>query len=130
MNKQQYDDEVHLLASSIAKKVVLEMGLDLELSVQYAKSTMLHEVINEHDFLKTKDDVHAIREYTNNTSYYLTIATDDYLLNILDEKGVGGLYEMMAYWSFYADVLEEIGHCADVEIDRIIKEKVDSVFEK
>ena len=106
MNSQEYWKEVNETASNIietAKEYEQAGHNDAE---EYINDTLLHETIDEHEW---------IIYYSYNLPILQESANSDYMVdNIggleesLKSGGLSGLHQALAFWAFYGDVSDKI----------------------
>ena len=106
MNSQEYWKEVNETASNI-----LETAKDYEQAgyndaEDYINDTLLHETIDEHEWIIYYSYNLPILEYSNNADYMAENLGG--VEESLSSNGITGLHQALAFWAFYADVSDKI----------------------
>ena len=79
---------------------------------------ILHECIDEHRYVTYYAYHLPVLQFSGNAEYGINDFGTDWIADILKKDGLNGLHAALAFWAFYADVIEYI----DQEIEGAIEE--------
>ena len=121
MNNQEYYLEINNIAESIVDDAMQQFDNDRSEAEEFINDTLLHEVIDGHQWVIYQSYNLDIIGHSSNEEYMIDNFGGESLEASLKDGGLNGLHTAIAFWAMYADVQELI----DTKID----EKLESLEE-
>ena len=119
MNNQEYYAEINNIAESIVDDAMQQFDNDRSEAEEFINDTLLHEVIDGHQWVIYQSYNLDIIGHSSNEEYMIDNFGGEALAEALSNSGLDGLHNAIAFWAMYADVQELI----DTKLD----EKVESL---
>ena len=107
-NSEQYWEEVNGLAANIATEAMQATENDREEAEELINDTMLHGVVDGHQWVIYTVYHLPVLQYSDNEEYMTDNFGDAYTGSMISEGGLSHLHMAMAFWALYADVQDNI----------------------
>ena len=120
----QYYNEVNSLAEIIAEEAMQQSDNDRSDAEELINDSLLHEAIDGHQWIIYYAYNLDVYQHSDNSNYLIDNLGNEYAGTILQEKGLDGLHQALAFWALYADVQEKISDALD-EIEDNIEEETE-----
>lgn len=108
-----YWNEIKSLAESIASEAMADNDKDRSAAEDDINDTRLHETIDGHQWVIYNSYNVDVMRQSGNPDYYIDNFGADDAGNVLKERGIDGLHNVIAFWCMYADVQDRIPDALD-----------------
>lgn len=118
----QYWNEVDSLAKTIAEEAMQQSDNDRSDAEELINDSILHETIDGHQWIIYYAYNLDVYHHSDNSNYLIDNFGNEEAGTILQEKGLDGLHQALAFLALYADVQEKISDALDEIEDNIGEE--------
>lgn len=120
----QYYNEVESLAKTIAEEAMEQSDNDRSAAEELINDSLLHETIDGHQWIIYYAYNMDVYQHSDNSDYLIDSFGNEEAGSVLQEKGLNGLHQALAFWALYADVQDKISDALE-EIEDNIKEETE-----
>ena len=124
ITNSQYWIEVSSMAEIIAEEAMQQSDNNREEAEDLINDSLLHETIDGHQWIIYYAYNLDVYQHSDNSDYLIDNFGNEEAGIILQEKGLDGLHQALAFWALYADVQEKISDALD-EIEDNIEEETE-----
>ena len=108
-----YWKEVLLATKSLAREAMEQTDGDREAAEDLINDSMLHEYVNDHQWIIFNGYNLNVIKFSDNADYYVDNFGADCAGEELKTNGLSGLHTAIAFWCMYADIRDRISDALD-----------------
>lgn len=111
----EYYQQIKAIASELVDEAFSEYhDVDnIEDAEELINDSLLHETIDGHQWVIYNGYNVDVMRYSDNEDYYIDNFGAEDAGTILQDRGLSGLHNVIAYWCMYADVQEQLDSAFD-----------------
>jgi len=109
----EYYQEVLSIAENLVSEAMDQSNNDREEAEELINDSLLHETIDGHQWVIYNGYNVSVMKYSDNEDYYIDKFGTEDAGATLQERGLSGLHNAIAFWCMYADTQDHIDDAFD-----------------
>lgn len=105
---KEYWDEINSLAESVVADAMADNDNDRSAAEDDINDSRLHETIDGHQWVIYNHYNFDVMRHSDNADHYIDNFGPEDAGNILKERGLDGLHNVIAFWAMYTDVQDRL----------------------
>jgi len=109
----EYNQEILSIAENLVSEAMDQSNNDREEAEELINDSLLHETIDGHQWVIYNGYNVSVMKYSDNEDYYIDKFGTEDAGATLQERGLSGLHNAIAFWCMYADTQDHIDDAFD-----------------